>query len=158
MVKRHLSFKWHLNPYRVLGWPGQLSVIPAGAMRSHLSEFKKHRAARIDHYVVEVNKLIIRLEKVNLVLLNIPTFYMFPRLKKKYISVWSVPIYLGIHFIKDTKQWHFLHITLRTAHDLILCRGYNFWIYAPFSSWRCYFHMLQEPSVLLFHFLSVLLY
>lgn len=37
-----------------------------GAVRSHLSDFKKHRAARIDHYVVEVNKLIIRLEKVNL--------------------------------------------------------------------------------------------
>uniref|UniRef100_A0ABM5FJK7 Rabenosyn-5 isoform X1 n=2 Tax=Pogona vitticeps TaxID=103695 RepID=A0ABM5FJK7_9SAUR len=35
-----------------------------GATRSHLSEFKKHRAARIDHYVVEVNKLIIRLEKL----------------------------------------------------------------------------------------------
>ncbi|EHA98693.1 Rabenosyn-5 [Heterocephalus glaber] len=35
-----------------------------GTMRSHLSEFKKHRAARIDHYVVEVNKLIIRLEKL----------------------------------------------------------------------------------------------
>ncbi|KAG8435887.1 hypothetical protein GDO86_007109 [Hymenochirus boettgeri] len=36
----------------------------AGAMRSHLSDFKRHRAARIDHYVVEVNKLIIRLEKL----------------------------------------------------------------------------------------------
>ncbi|KAE8612156.1 hypothetical protein XENTR_v10012744 [Xenopus tropicalis] len=35
-----------------------------GAMRSHLSNFKRHRAARIDHYVVEVNKLIIRLEKL----------------------------------------------------------------------------------------------
>ncbi|XP_071983306.1 rabenosyn-5 [Engystomops pustulosus] len=35
-----------------------------GAMRSHLFDFKKHRAARIDHYVVEVNKLIIRLEKL----------------------------------------------------------------------------------------------
>lgn len=35
-----------------------------GAMRSHLSDFKKHRAARIDHYVIEVNKLIIRLEKL----------------------------------------------------------------------------------------------
>uniref|UniRef100_A0A8C5MGE5 Rabenosyn, RAB effector n=1 Tax=Leptobrachium leishanense TaxID=445787 RepID=A0A8C5MGE5_9ANUR len=35
-----------------------------GAARSHLSEFKRHRAARIDHYVVEVNKLIIRLEKL----------------------------------------------------------------------------------------------
>ncbi|NXM73890.1 RBNS5 protein, partial [Serilophus lunatus] len=35
-----------------------------GATRSHLCEFKKHRAARIDHYVVEVNKLIIRLEKL----------------------------------------------------------------------------------------------
>lgn len=35
-----------------------------GAIRSHLSDFKKHRAARIDHYVVEVNKLIIRLEKL----------------------------------------------------------------------------------------------
>ncbi|KAM4021574.1 rabenosyn-5 [Anomaloglossus baeobatrachus] len=35
-----------------------------GAVRSHLSNFKRHRAARIDHYVVEVNKLIIRLEKL----------------------------------------------------------------------------------------------
>lgn len=36
-----------------------------GATRSHLEFFKKHRAARIDHYVIEVNKRIIRLEKVN---------------------------------------------------------------------------------------------
>ncbi|OCT85779.1 rabenosyn-5 [Xenopus laevis] len=35
-----------------------------GAMKSHLSNFKRHRAARIDHYVVEVNKLLIRLEKL----------------------------------------------------------------------------------------------
>ncbi|KAJ1110710.1 hypothetical protein NDU88_008058 [Pleurodeles waltl] len=35
-----------------------------GATKSHLADFKKHRAARIDHYVVEVNKLIIRLEKL----------------------------------------------------------------------------------------------
>lgn len=35
-----------------------------GVTRSHLDLFKKHRAARIDHYVIEVNKLIIRLEKV----------------------------------------------------------------------------------------------
>uniref|UniRef100_A0A4W3K1K4 Rabenosyn, RAB effector n=1 Tax=Callorhinchus milii TaxID=7868 RepID=A0A4W3K1K4_CALMI len=35
-----------------------------GARRSHLDYFKKHRAARIDHYVIEVNKLIIRLEKL----------------------------------------------------------------------------------------------
>ncbi|MEE6502050.1 hypothetical protein FKM82_004399 [Ascaphus truei] len=35
-----------------------------GAVRSHLSDFKRHRAARIDHYVVEINKLIIRLEKL----------------------------------------------------------------------------------------------
>uniref|UniRef100_A0A8C5D2N5 FYVE-type domain-containing protein n=1 Tax=Gouania willdenowi TaxID=441366 RepID=A0A8C5D2N5_GOUWI len=35
-----------------------------GASRSHLDYFKKHRAARIDHYVIEVNKLIIRLEKL----------------------------------------------------------------------------------------------
>lgn len=35
-----------------------------GATRSHLDIFKKHRAARIDHYVIEVNKLIIRLEKL----------------------------------------------------------------------------------------------
>ncbi|XP_073431081.1 rabenosyn-5 [Dendrobates tinctorius] len=35
-----------------------------GAVRSHLSDFKRNRAARIDHYVVEVNKLIIRLEKL----------------------------------------------------------------------------------------------
>ncbi|XP_068197329.1 rabenosyn-5 [Antennarius striatus] len=35
-----------------------------GTSRSHLDFFKKHRAARIDHYVIEVNKLIIRLEKL----------------------------------------------------------------------------------------------
>lgn len=35
-----------------------------GATRSHLELFKKHRADRIDHYVIEVNKLIIRLEKL----------------------------------------------------------------------------------------------
>ncbi|XP_029011136.1 rabenosyn-5 isoform X2 [Betta splendens] len=35
-----------------------------GRTRSHLDLFKKHRAARIDHYVIEVNKLIIRLEKL----------------------------------------------------------------------------------------------
>ncbi|MBN3302101.1 rabenosyn-5 [Amia ocellicauda] len=35
-----------------------------GATRSHLESFKKHRAARIDHYVIEVNKLLIRLEKL----------------------------------------------------------------------------------------------
>uniref|UniRef100_I3KKU0 Rabenosyn, RAB effector n=1 Tax=Oreochromis niloticus TaxID=8128 RepID=I3KKU0_ORENI len=35
-----------------------------GVTRSHLDLFKKHRAARIDHYVIEVNKLIIRLEKL----------------------------------------------------------------------------------------------
>ncbi|CAL1605573.1 unnamed protein product [Knipowitschia caucasica] len=35
-----------------------------GATRSHLELFKKHRAERIDHYVIEVNKLIIRLEKL----------------------------------------------------------------------------------------------
>ncbi|KAM3871650.1 rabenosyn-5 [Diretmus argenteus] len=35
-----------------------------GATRSHLDLFKKHRAARIDHYVIEVNKLLIRLEKL----------------------------------------------------------------------------------------------
>lgn len=38
-------------------------ILP-GATRSHLELFKKHRAARIDHYVIEVNKRIIRLEKV----------------------------------------------------------------------------------------------
>lgn len=32
--------------------------------------FKKQRAARIDHYVIEVNKRIIRLEKVNICLLH----------------------------------------------------------------------------------------
>ncbi|XP_041655739.1 rabenosyn-5 [Cheilinus undulatus] len=35
-----------------------------GATRNHVDFFKKHRAARIDHYVIEVNKLIIRLEKL----------------------------------------------------------------------------------------------
>ena len=36
----------------------------SGATRSHLDLFKKHRAERIDHYVIEVNKRLIRLEKV----------------------------------------------------------------------------------------------
>ncbi|XP_062387461.1 rabenosyn-5 [Sardina pilchardus] len=35
-----------------------------GATRNHVDFFKKHRAERIDHYVVEVNKRIIRLEKL----------------------------------------------------------------------------------------------
>lgn len=35
-----------------------------GATRSHLDFFKKQRASRIDHYVIEVNKCIIRLEKL----------------------------------------------------------------------------------------------
>ncbi|XP_056448273.1 rabenosyn-5-like [Gadus chalcogrammus] len=35
-----------------------------GATRNHQDYFKKHRAARIDHYVIEVNKLLIRLEKL----------------------------------------------------------------------------------------------
>lgn len=35
-----------------------------GATRSHLDFFKKQRAERIDHYVIEVNKRIIRLEKL----------------------------------------------------------------------------------------------
>ncbi|KAG7266923.1 hypothetical protein CRUP_017984 [Coryphaenoides rupestris] len=35
-----------------------------GATRNHQDYFKKHRAARIDHYVIEVNKLVIRLEKL----------------------------------------------------------------------------------------------
>lgn len=39
--------------------------VSLGATRSHLELFKKHRAARIDHYVIEVNKRIIRLEKVH---------------------------------------------------------------------------------------------
>lgn len=43
----------------------KLNLIYLGATRSHLGDFKKHRAARIDHYVIEVNKLIIRLEKVS---------------------------------------------------------------------------------------------
>lgn len=65
-------------------------------MRSHLSDFKKHRAARIDHYVVEVNKLIIRLEKVNFVVLRhlflqILVFwgggyFIFPMLYTLYIT------------------------------------------------------------------------
>ncbi|NWY72370.1 RBNS5 protein, partial [Erithacus rubecula] len=55
---RYESFSYGgVDPYM---WEPQ----EVGAMRSHLSEFKKHRAARIDHYVVEVNKLIIRLEKL----------------------------------------------------------------------------------------------
>lgn len=63
-----------------------------GAMRSHLSDFKKHRAARIDHYVVEVNKLIIRLEKVNFFVLK--HVFFFCKYKffegKNYISAGCV--------------------------------------------------------------------
>ncbi|XP_064930834.1 rabenosyn-5 isoform X2 [Columba livia] len=56
--ERYESFSYGgIDPYM---WEPQ----EVGAMRSHLSDFKKHRAARIDHYVVEVNKLIIRLEKL----------------------------------------------------------------------------------------------
>ncbi|NWW18729.1 RBNS5 protein, partial [Falcunculus frontatus] len=56
--ERYESFSYGgVDPYM---WEPQ----EVGAVRSHLSEFKKHRAARIDHYVVEVNKLIIRLEKL----------------------------------------------------------------------------------------------
>ncbi|XP_025930673.1 rabenosyn-5 isoform X2 [Apteryx rowi] len=56
--ERYESFSYGgVDPYM---WEPQ----ELGAMRSHLSDFKKHRAARIDHYVVEVNKLIIRLEKL----------------------------------------------------------------------------------------------
>ncbi|NXM32102.1 RBNS5 protein, partial [Oxyruncus cristatus] len=56
--ERYESFSYGgVDPYM---WEPQ----EVGATRSHLSEFKKHRAARIDHYVVEVNKLIIRLEKL----------------------------------------------------------------------------------------------
>lgn len=43
-----------------------LLFLLSGATRSHLDSFKKQRAARIDHYVVEVNKRIIRLEKVSI--------------------------------------------------------------------------------------------
>ncbi|NXT76288.1 RBNS5 protein, partial [Zapornia atra] len=56
--ERYESFSYGgVDPYM---WEPQ----EVGTMRSHLSDFKKHRAARIDHYVVEVNKLIIRLEKL----------------------------------------------------------------------------------------------
>ncbi|XP_069722396.1 rabenosyn-5 [Phaenicophaeus curvirostris] len=56
--ERYESFSYGgVDPYM---WEPQ----EVGAMRSHLTDFKKHRAARIDHYVVEVNKLIIRLEKL----------------------------------------------------------------------------------------------
>uniref|UniRef100_A0A8C3LX46 Rabenosyn, RAB effector n=1 Tax=Chrysolophus pictus TaxID=9089 RepID=A0A8C3LX46_CHRPC len=56
--ERYESFSYGgIDPYM---WEPQ----EVGAMRSHLSNFKKYRAARIDHYVVEVNKLLIRLEKL----------------------------------------------------------------------------------------------
>ncbi|XP_072203949.1 rabenosyn-5 isoform X2 [Excalfactoria chinensis] len=56
--ERYESFSYGgIDPYM---WEPQ----EVGAMRSHLSSFKKYRAARIDHYVVEVNKLLIRLEKL----------------------------------------------------------------------------------------------
>lgn len=45
-----------------------INSLKLGATRSHLDAFKKHRAARIDHYVIEVNKCIIRLEKVSVFL------------------------------------------------------------------------------------------
>lgn len=112
----------HLNPYRTPGWWWKLSAISSGAMRSHLSDFKKYRAARIDHYVVEVNKLIIRLEKVNLVLFNIPAFWTFPRFKKKiHILVQSVPIYLAVRFIKGTELWLSSHVTVFLFYSWVLC-------------------------------------
>lgn len=47
-----------------------MNSIKLGATCSHLDAFKKHRAARIDHYVIEVNKCIIRLEKVSIFLVT----------------------------------------------------------------------------------------
>jgi len=53
-------------------------------MRSHLSSFKKYRAARIDHYVVEVNKLLIRLEKVICYYLIFQPFKCFLNIKSYF--------------------------------------------------------------------------
>lgn len=63
-----------------------------GATRSHLDLFKKHRAARIDHYVIEVNKLIIRLEKVIITQLNHD--FICTTMEIKFKKSLTVPAYL----------------------------------------------------------------
>ena len=42
----------------------KLLNILTGAMRSHIDAFKRVRDARIDRYVVETNKVLIRLDKL----------------------------------------------------------------------------------------------
>ena len=41
-----------------------LYIMPLGATRSHTDAFKRIRDQRIDHFVVETNKLLIRLDKL----------------------------------------------------------------------------------------------
>ena len=42
----------------------QLYFVLIGATRSHIDAFKRVRDARIDRYVVETNKVLIRLDKL----------------------------------------------------------------------------------------------
>ncbi|RXM31890.1 Rabenosyn-5 [Acipenser ruthenus] len=68
-----------VNPYM---WEPQ----ELGATRSHLGDFKKHRAARIDRYVIEVNKLIIRLEKLDKHQLGCDSSAASPSIEKSVVS------------------------------------------------------------------------
>ena len=40
------------------------TISATGATRSHIDLFKAIRGARVDHFVVETNKLLIRLDKL----------------------------------------------------------------------------------------------
>ncbi|KAM9350529.1 rabenosyn-5 [Symphorus nematophorus] len=66
LLKRDGEDRLDISSYESFYTPGVDPQEPQelGATKSHLDFFKKHRAARIDHYVIEVNKLIIRLEKL----------------------------------------------------------------------------------------------
>lgn len=46
----------------------------------------------------------------------------------------------------------FPFLSLSTVLSLTLYCGYDFCFYVLFLSWRCYFHVLQEPSVFLYIF------
>ena len=41
-----------------------MTVLVTGATRGHIDLFKAIRGTRVDHFVVETNKLLIRLDKL----------------------------------------------------------------------------------------------
>ena len=61
------AFKIDFLEFVIIYWLNfyvAISVFP-GITRRHFPEFKKDRRERIERYVVETNKILIRLEKVN---------------------------------------------------------------------------------------------